>query len=255
MSPARRFVLAAALTLLLRSLGIPAQFVTGYKGHDFDEDGQPVIRRRHAHAWVEVLVSRPAPPDFPFQKETPPEQRGRIWHWYALDPTPGGNASAAPTAKNWFQLGFGAISNFITGYDKTKQAQTLEQLRAAGLRFGPILVGLVVAGIVARWLWRRWKRERLAKAVRRGPDWYSRYLAALARFGMRPEVSQTPREFAEAVGERLQSFGRAVFEVPAFVASKLYRARYAGAPIEPAEEALIESALVRLEQALAARKP
>ena len=47
---------ATALVLMLRSVGIPAQFVLGFKGCDPEDDGKYVVRQEHAHAWVEALI-------------------------------------------------------------------------------------------------------------------------------------------------------------------------------------------------------
>lgn len=45
-----------AMALMLRSLGIPARVVSGFKGGEFDENDQGyVIRNSMAHLWVEVL--------------------------------------------------------------------------------------------------------------------------------------------------------------------------------------------------------
>ncbi|MDX8411727.1 MAG: transglutaminaseTgpA domain-containing protein, partial [Mariprofundaceae bacterium] len=48
---------ASALTLAARSLGIPARVVNGYRGGDWNEvGGFLVIRKSHAHSWVEAWV-------------------------------------------------------------------------------------------------------------------------------------------------------------------------------------------------------
>lgn len=46
---------ASAATLLLRRHGIPARIALGFAGGDWDEESQAfLIRRRHAHSWIEV---------------------------------------------------------------------------------------------------------------------------------------------------------------------------------------------------------
>jgi transglutaminase-like putative cysteine protease len=48
---------ATATTLLLRSLGVPARYATGYSVQEFSRfDGQYVVRRSHAHAWAQAYV-------------------------------------------------------------------------------------------------------------------------------------------------------------------------------------------------------
>lgn len=49
---------ASALTLMARSVGIPARVVTGYIASDFNNvTGQFVVRESNAHAWVEAEIA------------------------------------------------------------------------------------------------------------------------------------------------------------------------------------------------------
>src|SRR5690606_16204299 len=65
---------ASAMALMLRTVGIPARMVSGFKGGRWDErKKQLVIEQRHAHAWVEALVD------------------GK---WLVFDPTTGNGALA-----------------------------------------------------------------------------------------------------------------------------------------------------------------
>ena len=49
---------AAATVLLLRTLGIPARYATGYSVHEFsDLEKAFVVRQRHAHAWTLVYLN------------------------------------------------------------------------------------------------------------------------------------------------------------------------------------------------------
>lgn len=46
---------ASAMALMLRQLGIPARIAVGFAGGDWDDpNGIVIVRRRHAHSWVEV---------------------------------------------------------------------------------------------------------------------------------------------------------------------------------------------------------
>ncbi|MBI3596244.1 MAG: DUF3488 domain-containing protein [Nitrospirae bacterium] len=67
---------ATAMTLLLRTMGIPARLVTGFLPGEWNEFGRYyIVRQSNAHAWVEVWFERsgwipfdptpPAPPDNP----------------------------------------------------------------------------------------------------------------------------------------------------------------------------------------------
>ncbi len=78
---------ASALVMMLRSQGIPARMVVGYKGGEYNSVGNYYLfRQRHAHAWVEVYLS---PGEFPIEqvveREGMPLGRGA---WLRLDPTP-----------------------------------------------------------------------------------------------------------------------------------------------------------------------
>jgi len=70
---------------MLRSQGIPARLVVGYKGGTFNSVGRYyVVEQRHAHSWVEAWV--------PTEKVPGAELAGAPSDggvWYRLDPTPG----------------------------------------------------------------------------------------------------------------------------------------------------------------------
>ncbi|HEV3163607.1 MAG TPA: DUF3488 and transglutaminase-like domain-containing protein, partial [Isosphaeraceae bacterium] len=69
---------ASALTLLLRSIDIPARMVNGFKGGDWNElAGVITVREKHAHSWVEALVNSRRTR---YGEELPV--------WLELDPTP-----------------------------------------------------------------------------------------------------------------------------------------------------------------------
>ena len=67
---------ASALALMLRSVGLDARVINGFKGGDWNDVGQfYVVRQMHAHSWVEAIVDNPNDP--------------KRKHWITLDPTPG----------------------------------------------------------------------------------------------------------------------------------------------------------------------
>src|SRR5207248_10075954 len=49
---------ATALTLMLRSQGIPARVVLGYQGAEDQGEGLYYVRQSHAHSWVEAMIQR-----------------------------------------------------------------------------------------------------------------------------------------------------------------------------------------------------
>jgi transglutaminase-like putative cysteine protease len=234
---------AGALVLSLRAVGIPAQLVTGYRGWEADENGDVVVLQRHAHAWAEVLVSSPAPADFPFRVPPAPGQPPRVWRWLTLDPTPGSSGQVAEET-NWFKQGAGWITNFLLRFDKEKQQKAVEELTHAAQTWWPWAVGGLAVAVAGRLGWRWWAKRMAGRATFDGPDWYARFQAVLASHGLTRGPGQTPREFAAAATAAFPAAADAV----QFVTSKLYRVRYAGMPLKPDELAQVNTALDGLER-------
>jgi hypothetical protein len=87
---------ATALTLMLRSQGIPARLVVGYKCDEWNDPGDfYLVRQLHAHAWVEAYLA---------PNQIPATRRGgeddTKWSqgaWLRLDPSPAASAPDAGT--------------------------------------------------------------------------------------------------------------------------------------------------------------
>ena len=79
---------ATALTLMLRSQGIPARMVIGYMTDEYNETGHFFqVRQLHAHTWVEAyLTPDQLPPDLLHGEDLWAWQRAG--GWLQLDPTP-----------------------------------------------------------------------------------------------------------------------------------------------------------------------
>ena len=89
---------ASSMVLMLRSLGIPARFTTGYLGGDYSPfEGYFVVRQSDAHAWVEAYV---------------PEVG-----WVTFDPTP---PAGRPSARSsgWYSLFSPAYDYVIFRWDR-----------------------------------------------------------------------------------------------------------------------------------------
>jgi len=237
---------AGSLVLALRGVGVPAQYVTGFRGWEPDENGDAVVRQRHAHAWVEVLVSVPALADFPLKAPPPPDQPARVWRWLTLDPTPGSSDTAAEN-KSWFEQGADWVTNFLLRFDKEKQQKAIEYLSQAAAAWWPWVVGGAAGLVLGRLGWRWWVRHASRRPVFDGPDWYARFQGILAARGFKRTDGQTPREFAAAVC----ASAPAVADAAQFVTSKLYRVRYAGMPLKPDELTQVNTAIDEMEKKLA----
>ncbi len=76
---------ASALTLMLRSQGIPSRLVVGFHGGDYNAITKSyMVRGRHAHAWVEAYLR---PEDCTPEMEALGES-GPGGAWLLVDPTP-----------------------------------------------------------------------------------------------------------------------------------------------------------------------
>ena len=90
---------ASAMVLMLRTLGIPARFTTGYLGGDYSPfEGYYVVRQRDAHAWVEAYV---------------PDRGG----WVTFDPTP---PAGRPVTRSsgWLHLASQAYDYVVFRWDR-----------------------------------------------------------------------------------------------------------------------------------------
>ena len=238
---------ASALVLLLRAMRIPCQYVTGYRGFENDEDGNFVIRRNAAHAWVEVLVRRPPPAGYTFDTATPDDCKSHVYHWMLLDPTIGGGSSAVEKKSWWQQVG-SYITALFVGYDKERREQVLADLGRLAMTVGPVALVAVIGVVVGLVMWNRKRKAAIVDVV--ALPWYGRYLQLFSVVALHPVESETPRETAERFTEVLRQKYHPATHLPTFVVSKLYRTRYAGQELSTDEIAQIDMALTQLEQTL-----
>jgi hypothetical protein len=243
---------ATALALMLRSQGIPAVMVIGFKGCEHTGGGRYEVRQEQAHAWVEALVSRPPPPG-----ETEP-----VWHWLSLDPSPMRSADAAadPAGLTFWgraaALGRGTFDRYLVNYSAQNRERTLAAAAdrltspAALAALAVVALAVVAAGFV---VWRRAARARPAPPPE-SARWFDRLLAVLAAHGYVPAAGETPREFAATTEEALRKrpATAAVADVPGEWAEAYYRARFGEAPLAEADRSELDVRLGALRQALAA---
>ena len=93
---------ASALTLMARTIGIPARMINGFKGGDYNSmAGLTTVRQKHAHSWVEVLVepNRVDLPDRAF--------------WLTLDPTPADQRNASVAQVGGMMGNFREVTDFV----------------------------------------------------------------------------------------------------------------------------------------------
>ncbi|MCI0700284.1 MAG: DUF3488 and transglutaminase-like domain-containing protein [Planctomycetia bacterium] len=245
---------ASALVLLLRSQGIPAVYVLGFKGCEHQGDGRYIVKQEHAHAWVDALVSKPGLEG----RLGGPEIR--VYHWLSLDPTPGGadptesDNSWWDTASSWVQTRF---DSYVRDYTPAQRQKALSEFVEWLKRPATILgvgtgLALVLGVIVAR-RWRRRERTPEPEPAPESTRWFGELVALLASHGFVPAPGDTPREFAEATAVVLrQRPGCAqVAEVPLAWAEAYYQDRFGSVPPSDARLAELEAGLDSLRRALA----
>jgi hypothetical protein len=221
---------ATALAVLLRASGVPARYVNGYLGGEWNDIGKYVtVRDNRAHSWVEAYL----------------DEAG----WVRVDATP--PIPGHLRASRWRQLMESADfywTRWVVGYDLDRQ---LDLARRLGRKLGIGAPGggpsgfplpgwlLVVAavGVLAAAASRRWSRALPAPAPV-GPEpaaddppvhrLYRRAVARLGRAGLPRGHAETPREFAMRVAGA-QARGSDAFEQ----LTELYTAaRFGGQPVE-----------------------
>lgn len=281
---------ASALALLLRTAGIPARLVNGFKGGDWNDLGQVLsVRQKHAHSWVEALVSQPGGP----------RRRAR---WKTLDPTP-----ALQRAETLASVGgVGARFHFATdylrylwvfyvvGFDADRQERIIYgpikalfseaargfRLMGSALRRGLdwllhfptlgsvfslrgflvavltmcLLLGIsrVLAWIIRR-LRKRWRNEALDPGLASGFASYRRLSMILKQLGQVRRGTETSREFVERATAAAARDGVELADLPPRVVEAYYRVRFGGGTIAAETLREIEARLDAIEATLAAR--
>jgi transglutaminase-like putative cysteine protease len=274
---------ASALGLMLRSVGVPARLVTGFKGGTVNAiSGQYEVEQRHAHVWVEALVGGD--------------------RWITVDPTPAArDASVASFAapvktvhelasvmnSTWTRLMNMNINEQQTSFyapirDAVQQWWTgtngqrpfLAQLINGIVDFATdptqwftlkgiavaVIIGVILAGTtllvrMRKRLWARliglWKRQGSAREIRIA--FYARFESLCQQLGLVRASNQTQREFAGTVGPRIRQVvasADGLPDLPPRLVEFFYRVRFGDEDLAPAVVAQIDSDLTSLEHAL-----
>ncbi len=193
---------ASAAVLLLRAAGVPARYVTGFRGGEWNPIGGYVaVRGERAHAWAEAFV---AGAGWTRVDATPPAD--------AL--APAGRLDATSDALDFFW------SRWVVGYDLGRQREIAHQAwhglghLGPGAPVGRILISLLLAAaLTALGFAARRRRRRHAHGLPLGAtaggtgggapradravDWlYRRTLGRLSRLGWPRRPNETPHEYA-----------------------------------------------------------
>jgi transglutaminase-like putative cysteine protease len=261
---------ATAMTVMLRSIDVPARYVTGFLPGEYnDVGGDYIIRGSDAHAWVEVFFNGYG--WVPFDP-TPPsnEQHGLLgrfglyWDWFQL------------TWNEWFinydfshQLALGknvhdstrTWNDHMQAFYHREQQRVLHRLleldrRTEGSRYflPGVLVCLLVAlfslrgGWMLRFAVARWRlRARGGNVTASLASLeYSEMLRLLEKRGWTKPASQTPREFAATIPASNIS-------APVAQLTELYHSARFGSQPAPAEK--MSSLLRAIRDSLRTRQP
>ncbi len=132
---------SGALVMLLRSQGIPARMVIGFKGGEWNPLGMYYqVQQLHAHTWVEVyLDKRTMPQDAFVGYESQPDAA-----WLVLDPTEGTQEKSSDARRTgilaWARqsMDYGQVlwANYVVGLNARRQQQGIYEPLVQGLRAG-----------------------------------------------------------------------------------------------------------------------
>jgi transglutaminase-like putative cysteine protease len=248
---------ATAAALLLRAAGVPARYVNGYLGGEWNDVGHYVaVRDNRAHSWVEAFMPG----------------RG----WVRVDATP-----PLPTAARAGSIGqfLDALdfkwSRWVVGYDLSRQLALGRRVaRAVGLEGGDSTpngaprrslawlaigaLGLAVAAalLAASRIWRRRAPRRgLARPHRAASvpvqRVYERALDRLARQGWPRGRTETPREYAA----RFAAGGLPGSDLLVELTDVYTAARFGGRSVEPEVLRRLARGVSDLGRALPAHGP
>lgn len=254
---------ASAMVVMLRTLGIPARYVTGFLPGEFNDLAQDyIIRASDAHSWVEVYF--------------PP------YGWITFDPTPPGEAkrgglfARAGMYWDWFQFSWNewvinydfthqlslargvrqssvSWSERVANYYREKRRHAVNVLKVVQARLSAspyalpgalifllaLLIyfrGRAMGGFFAvRWRLRARRQGSLPPEL--AAFEYRQMLRLLERRGWRKSPAQTPLEFAASIG--VPEFAGPVGEL-----TELYQsARFGSAPADARRVAFLLAAL------------
>ncbi|NJN30536.1 MAG: DUF3488 domain-containing protein [Synechococcales cyanobacterium RM1_1_8] len=193
---------STTLTMMLRSIGIPARLTVGFGPGEFNPfTGLYLVSNSDAYALTEAF--------FPGQG------------WFMFDPIPGHelyppsveDSALFGTIKKFWQWVAGWLPsplrnglNAVFGFIGMLLGQTIGRLLGllssdlVGLFTGlVILTGLAFAGWLGLGWWRRWQRQRWLAQQPRMEQAYQRMLACFAEQGVVKDAAQTPFEYVEQV--------------------------------------------------------
>lgn len=235
---------STAMTMMLRTLGVPSRNATGFVGGTLNRFGDfYAVRQGDAHSWVEAYLPG----------------RG----WTRFDPTPPSNATPQGESTGFVAFAREVVeaaaqrwNEHVIGYSLDKQIGYLRAMRQKWRQFSPpetrehapvdkkkifVWVAACAAGVVLVVWWQRRRAGRrpagegeleLAKSAARPIELYRRLEGVLAVCGVARPRSTPPLLHAQALLAAGHPTGPETLSL-----TELYlRARFGGVPLSDAEE-------------------
>lgn len=143
---------ASALTLMLRSQGIPARLVVGYLGGDYNSVGKYYqVRQAHAHAWVEAYLEAGD-----LSQVVGSEVSATWGAWMRLDPTPPSAGIISAVAQTplfsrvlqWLEYTEVLWNEYVVGLNSERQYRSIYQPLVQHVRH-------LCKALLAREMWSR----------------------------------------------------------------------------------------------------
>ncbi len=231
---------AAAMAVMLRSVGIPARVVGGFQRGEWNPyGGYYMVRLKDAHSWVEAFLDGPG--------------------WVSFDPSP---RASTEDARSLVALYLDSLRmrwyRYVVNWSFRDQVGVAASMHRGAIEWQGSLLSLrdwmrglprawtaaiVAAVFVAGWmLWRHAPGSPGRTAAAAVPRFYVDALRALARRGFRRGPTETAREFSERVEGEAPAFAAAIERLTA----AYERCRFGAATLSPDEAAALSAAVAAL---------
>jgi transglutaminase-like putative cysteine protease len=242
---------SGALTLLLRSIGIPTRVATGFISGEFDSSSNAwIVRGTAAHAWTQAYFPGYGWVDF----EPTPAYDGvqRPADPSAVPPTPAVTPTAAPTTPPATQPATTPAAQPTPEPEKGETTPENSATPQSSFNWWLLVLPILAIGAIGGGIYLyRWNTKR-ALAV---PDpsplvVYERMNKAARKAGIRGRVGMTAYEYASYLGKRIPAAAESIDEITeAYVRRRYgpeelekYRAeRRQATPVPPATATAVEA--------------
>jgi transglutaminase-like putative cysteine protease len=252
---------AAAMTVLLRTAGVPARVVNGFQRGEWNDVGRYfAVRQRDAHSWVEVLVPRvgwvtfdPSPrAAFELEAFGPSGRMAQYvdmlrmqWNRYVVDYNVGDQALVAIELRRQSA----ALRGKLWVLWESRSFAIRRNLRTIWRDYGYAVFGAAALVVLLVVICRRMTSGRIGAAWLLGArlrntsvPFYDRMLRILARRGCTREPTATAREFLVSLSDRPQ------IHLPAVELTALYeRVRFGRETLAPSDKERANALLRQLQ--------